>query len=190
MFQNLHGSKHPESKSFGINTMTIETNNLKLIPCDAAILKSAIEGNDKLGKILKAKVPDNWTAFGTDPLKYALHMLTEDAEHTGWLTYFPIIRQENKLIGSGGYKGKPDESGSVELGYEISPEYRNRGFAKEMAVALISNAFANLRVKRITAHTLREVNASVNILSAYGFVKVADVDDPDDGLIWKWMLER
>ncbi|MES2681495.1 MAG: GNAT family N-acetyltransferase [Bacteroidota bacterium] len=170
--------------------MIIETKNLKLIPCDAAILKSAIEGNDKLAEKLNINVADNWTAFGLDALKYSLDKLSKDIEESGWSTYFPILKQNNKLIGSGGYKGKPDQDGCVEIGYEIAPDYRNRGFAGEMAAGLVSNALADQRIKLITAHTLGEVNASTKILTACGFAKVAELNDPEDGLIWKWMLKR
>lgn len=33
------------------NKMTIQTQNLKLIPCDTEILESAIQGNDILAKV-------------------------------------------------------------------------------------------------------------------------------------------
>ncbi|MBL0024226.1 MAG: GNAT family N-acetyltransferase [Saprospiraceae bacterium] len=170
--------------------MIIETKNLRLIPCDKEILVKAIEGNDKLEKMLNIKVADNWTEFGVDPFQFSLDRISEDMEEIGWLTYFPIHKQDNKLIGSAGYKGKPNENGSVEIGYEIAPHYRNKGFATEMAEALISNAFSDIKVKLIIAHTLREENASAKILTKCGFIKVGDIDDPDDGPIWKWELKK
>src|SRR5688572_1999529 len=98
----------------------IETKNLKLNPCDADILKAAIEGNNDLAKKLNVTVNDNWTEFGTEALKYALDQLLKDKAQTGWWTYFPIHRYDNTLIGSGGYKGAPTGDGIVELGYEIA----------------------------------------------------------------------
>lgn len=173
-----------------MSIMIIETNNLKLIPCDLDSLKCAINGDDKLKKLLTIKVADKWTEFGIEPLKYSLSRLSSDVEEMGWLTYFPILKQDNKLIGSCGYKGKPDANGSVEIGYEIAKEFRNKGFASEMAEGLITNAFADGRIKNITAHTLREENASTKILTKYGFIKVAEINDPEDGPIWKWELKK
>jgi [ribosomal protein S5]-alanine N-acetyltransferase len=169
--------------------MTIETKSLTLIACDKTILINAIEGNDKLGKLLNIKVEDNWTEFGLGPLQYSLGRLSEDIQEMGWLTYLPI-KQDNKLIGSCGYKGKPTVNGSVEIGYEIAPGYRNKGLATEMTEGLISHAFANSSVKIIYAHTLRQENASTKILSKFGFVRIGEVNDPDDGLIWKWVLKK
>jgi ribosomal-protein-alanine N-acetyltransferase len=170
--------------------MMIETKNLRLIPCNREILNKAIEGNNELGSLLDLQIADNWTEFGVEPLKYALNLMLKDQEEIGWLTYFPIHKQDNKLIGSGGYKGKPTEYGTVEIGYEITPAYRNKGFATEMAKGLISNAFTDNSVKLIIAHTLPEENASTKILTRFGFVKTGEIMDPDDGLIWKWELKK
>jgi RimJ/RimL family protein N-acetyltransferase len=168
----------------------METKNLRLISCDTEILKSAIEGNDVLARKINVTVPDNWTEFGVSALKYSLDRLTESEEERNWWTYFPIHKQDNKLIGSGGYKGSPTNEGTVELGYEIAPGYRNQGLATEMTKGLIENAFRDKRVKSIIAHTLGNENPSTKVLQKCGFEKVAEMMDPEDGPIWKWELKR
>ena len=170
--------------------MTIETKNLKLIPCDTEILKSAIQGNEILATKINVTVQENWTEFGVGALKYSLDRLTESEEEKNWWTYFPIHKQDNKLIGSGGYKGKPTTDGTVELGYEIASGYRNRGLATEMTKGLIENAFRDDRVTSIIAHTLGQENPSTKVLQKCGFEKVEEINDPEDGLIWKWELKR
>jgi ribosomal-protein-alanine N-acetyltransferase len=170
--------------------MIIETEHLRLIPCDVEILKSAINGNGQLAKTLGVTVVDNWTEFGVGPLQYSLERLLENPANFGWWTYFPIHQQDSKLIGSGGYKGNPTEVGSVELGYEIAPAYRNKGLATEMTKALVSNAFKDSRVQLIIAHTLGAENASAKVLAKCGFEKADEINDPEDGLIWKWKLQR
>lgn len=142
--------------------MIIETKSLRLIPCDAELLESAIAGDDDLAKKLKVSIQAQWTAFGVDALQYSLDRLREGEDESGWWTYFPIHKQDNKLIGSGGYKGKPRE-GTVELGYEIAPEYRNRGLATEMTKGLIENAFKDENVKILIAHTLGQNNPSTKV---------------------------
>ncbi len=170
--------------------MIIETKNLRLIPCSIDILNKAIEGNNELGILLGIHIADNWTEFGVEPLKYSRDKIVKDNEEMGWATYFPIHKQDNTLIGSCGYKGKPSEQGTVEIGYEIAPDYRNKGFATELAKGLITNAFAENSVKIIIAHTLPEENASTKILTKCRFVKTGEINDPEDGLIWKWELEK
>ncbi len=166
----------------------VETTHLKLIPCNPDILKSAIQGDEELARFLQVSVQDSWTAFGTGALQYSLDKLTESEEEKGWWSYFPIYKAENKLIGSGGYKGKPTTEGVVEIGYEIAPAFRNRGLATEMAKGLIENALKDKRVQKIIAHTLGEENPSTKVLKKCGFEKVQEINDPEDGLIWKWEL--
>jgi [ribosomal protein S5]-alanine N-acetyltransferase len=152
-------------------------------------LVTAINGNSALEIYMKVVVPMNWTEFGTSALQYAVDRLN-DVDEAGWWTYFPIHKQHNKLIGSGGYKGKPTDDGIVEIGYEISSEYRNRGLATEFVNALVGNAFSFQKVCAILAHTLGENNASTKVLLKCGFRKVAQYTDPEDGLLWKWELKR
>lgn len=170
--------------------MTIETKQLTLIPCDAEILKSAIAGDAVLAEKLKVGVQENWTEFGVFALQYSLNRLSESEDERGWWTYFPIHKQDGKLIGSGGYKGKPSADGMVELGYEIAPNYRNRGLATEMTMGLVEHAFNDERVKSVVAHTLGHENPSTHVLQKCGFEKIGEIDDPDDGLIWKWELKK
>lgn len=128
---------------------------------------------------------NKWTEVGVEALQYSLDKITE----MGWWTYFAIHKQDNTLMGSGGYKGSPTEEGIVELGYEIALEYRNKGLATQMAQGLVSNAFVDKRAQTIIAHTLGEENASTKVLTKCSFVKVEEINDLHDGLIWKWELK-
>jgi RimJ/RimL family protein N-acetyltransferase len=67
-----------------------------------------------------------------------------------------FIQKNEVLVGNGGFTGSPDESGTVEIGYEIASEYWNRGFATEVAQGMIDYAFAHEDVKAVIAHTLAE----------------------------------
>lgn len=170
--------------------MTIETENLTLIPCNPEILNDAISGNEQLAEKLGVTVPDNWTEFGIEALQYSLDKLLENESEHGWWTYLPIHKQDNKLIGCGGYQGKPTNEGTVEIGYEITADYRNRGLATEMAKGLVEHAFREKEVKSIIAHTLGQNNPSTRVLAKCGFVKIEEIQDPNEGLIWKWELKR
>ncbi|SKB64307.1 GNAT family N-acetyltransferase [Daejeonella lutea] len=162
-----------------------ETPNLTLLPCDVEILTTALKGNHELASRLNITVPEAWTEFGPLALEYSRERLA-DADQAGWWTYFPIHQASNTLIGSGGYKGKPNEEGVVEIGYEIAADYRNQGLATEFCRALVEHAFKDGRVKKVIAHTLGEDNASTKVLSKSGFLKTEVIEDPEDGIIWKW----
>jgi hypothetical protein len=44
-------------------------------------------------------------------------------------------------------------------------------------------------VSVVCAHTLAKENASTKVLTRCGFRKTAELDDPDEGPIWRWELE-
>jgi [ribosomal protein S5]-alanine N-acetyltransferase len=169
---------------------TIETPRLRIIVCNEIVLRHAIKGNRELREYLNVKIPGNWTVFGMEALQYSLEKLGSGENEAGWWTYFPIHREDAALIGSGGYKGKPSDDGFVEIGYEIAGDYRNRGLATEFAQALIRNAFHHDQVHSIIAQTLGEVNASTRVLVRCGFTRTEEINDPDDGIIWRWQLKR
>ena len=166
--------------------MMIETTRLILIPADEHLLRSAIQGSDSLSHELRCRVSPDWTEFGTAPLEHSLKMLELSKDEKGWGTYFPIHKTDRRLIGSCGYKGRPTVEGAVELGYEVAPEYRLKGIGAELVKGLMENAFRFDSVLKIVAYTLPSESASTSILKKLNFRKTAELNDPEDGLIWRW----
>lgn len=153
------------------------------------ILNTVLAGNDALAKHLDVIIPQQWSEFGEAPFLYALEKLKEDDKQSIWWSWLPILVSENTLIGNCGYKGPP-EKGVVEIGYEVALDYRQKGYATEMANALVRNAFTFPDVDLVLAHTLAEENASVHVLRKCGFHFDGELVDPEDGNIWRWKLPR
>ena len=167
----------------------IATPRLRLVPCDEAMLRAIVAGSEALAAHLGARVPAGWPEF-PDAYGHALEMLLADPGLYGWWTFVFLDRAEGGLVGSGGYTGRPAEDGSVEIGYEIAPEFRGRDYATEAARGLLEHALAHGEVRRVVAHTLAEPNASTRVLEKIGFVHAGTVEDPNDGTIWLWRRER
>jgi RimJ/RimL family protein N-acetyltransferase len=108
-----------------------------------------------------------------------------DPWHLGFAVVHPASRS---VIGSGGFKGPPDADGMVEIAYGIVPEHEGRGYATEVARALVGYAYESDSVKLVRAHTLPTPNASTKVLTKCGFGFVGEVIEPDDGLVWRWHL--
>ena len=104
-----------------------------------------------------------------------------------WLPGFGVVHRESGIvIGSAGFKGAPDASGMVEVGYGIVPAYEGRGYATEVTKMLVTWAFASGQVRVVRAHTLPEANASTRVLGKCGFGFEGEVVDPEDGRVWRW----
>jgi [ribosomal protein S5]-alanine N-acetyltransferase len=125
---------------------------------------------------VSGEVSPEWLArlrsgSGSDPWRYG---------------FFVVDPGESAAIGSAAYKGQPDEHGVVEIAYAIVPSHEGRGYATEVAAALVEFAFASGRVRLVRAHTLPEVNASTRVLQKCGFRHTETVVDPEDGPVWRW----
>jgi RimJ/RimL family protein N-acetyltransferase len=168
----------------------IDTPRTQLHCCELPLLHAAIEGEDVLAHHLNAVLVPNWSEFGNVMFHFALERVQPDPSLAQWYGYLPVNKQDRCLMGTCGFKGAPDEEGVVEIGYEIAAPYRNQGFATELATALVQHAFGTGKVTKVLAHTLPEPNASTRVLQKCGFTFAGTVDDPDDGPVWRWVLEK
>lgn len=162
---------------------------LRFINCTPAILEQLLLGESHLATCLDIRIPKKWTEFGEAPFRYVQAHLAEHPESVHWWSWLPVLISENTLVGNCGFKGAPNH-GVVEIGYEVAEDYRRRGLATEMAMALIEYAFSFQEVTMILAHTLPFENHSVAILRKCGFRFVTEIMDPEDGLIWRWELSK
>lgn len=169
--------------------MIIETNRLKLIPCEEKYLEAFLRDENEMLQMLGVDAANNWLQF-PEAIAYSLDMLRSRSAEIHWGMYFFILKDEKRLIGNGGYKGAPDSEGIVEIGYAIAPAYENLGLATEAAQGLITHAFGFENVKTIDAHTLAVTNASGRILQKCGMTKIAEKHDTEDGDIWQWRVLR
>ena len=168
----------------------MKSDRISLINCDERLLKIILKGDEYLAEELGIKIPIQWSEFGKEIFKYTLNKIKERPSEFKWYSYLPIENKTKTLLGSCGYKGEPDNNGLVEIGYEVAKNYRNKGYATEISKLLVENAFTYKKVKKIEAHTLAERNASVRVLEKCKFRFVKEYYDKEDGLIWKWIIEK
>jgi [ribosomal protein S5]-alanine N-acetyltransferase len=95
----------------------------------------------------------------------------------------------DEMIGLCGFKGEPTDEGVVEIAYYTFQEFEGQGFATEMARALIDIASGSDEVQRLIAHTLKEENASTRICKRLGLNFEGEVNDPEDGCVWRWAFD-
>jgi RimJ/RimL family protein N-acetyltransferase len=171
------------------NHRIIETANLQLIPCELAYIEAIMRDKKELEQILGVRVPDNWPQM-PESLDYVYKALHADPTSSEWGYHLFVHTKDRALIGEGGYKGKPDAAGVVEIGYAIIPEYRRRGLAFEAARGLTRQAFTHAEVRVVQAHTLKDGTASINVLKKLGMTLVGTAEDPDEGEVFQWKVER
>jgi RimJ/RimL family protein N-acetyltransferase len=167
----------------------IETPHLRIVPCDDTLFDAIRMGNNTLAKVMGVNVPKKWTEF-RDTFTPSYHRWKAHPPLRDWWVYLIIYKPDNQLIGSCGYKGEPDSNGVVEIGYEIMPSHRGKGLGTETAKGLLDHAFRQSGVQKVIAHTLPEENPSARLLEKIGFAQTEDVNDPDEGFVWRWEISR
>ena len=170
----------------------IETARLQLIACNKLHLGALIESERALADLMGVELAENWLVFPEtfDFLPHALQMLENNPQLLRWGMHLFLKKDENKIVGNGGFKGLPNEDGMVEIGYAVSPLYENQGLATEAARGMIEYAFSWSAVRMVDAHTLAEENASARVLEKCGMTRIAEKHDPEDGDIWQWRILR
>lgn len=103
-----------------------------------------------------------------------------------WICYY--ARANNRLVGSGAFKGKPMH-GRVEIAYAVFPACQRQGHGTAICGALVALARATDPTVRITARTLPHESFSTSILRKNYFVFHSVVNDEDDGEVWEWWYE-
>jgi len=108
------------------------------------------------------------------PIFLSLH--EQHPDWTGWLGWYAIRTDTSRpvLIGSVGFRGKPDERKAVEIGYSVLPEHRGVGLATEMVGALLDWA-APRGAEIVEAETTIDNVASIRVLKRHGF-KIGNAD--------------
>lgn len=153
-----------------MNSLYITTRRLKLLPCSLEVTQAAISKNkSEVETLLGVKVPDEWYASEViDFFPVYTQMLRDDPSHLGWGVWLMIHVDDSTLIGDLGFGGKPDEQGTVEMGYEVLAAYRNQGYAFEAVNALVNFAFTQPKLQKIIAHCPDDHAISIHILKKLG----------------------
>jgi RimJ/RimL family protein N-acetyltransferase len=166
--------------------LTIETQRLKMLPFTLDAMKAAtLASKEPLEAILGATVPASWPGPDlADALPIFAARLEKDP--TAWSGLI-IHKADQILIGDMGMMGGPDDQGMVEIGYSIIPEYRNQGYASEMAHALVQWAIQEPSIKVISAKTLKDNAPSIKVITRAG---LHCVGEQDEWLLWELHLNN
>lgn len=100
-----------------------------------------------------------------------------------WFSYYIVAQIDGveTVVGTCGFKGPPDDRGTVEIGYAIVPAYHRRGIGTAAVAVLVEIALSDQGVRRVTAETPVSFASSRALLEQSGFVVVSERSDPEDG---------
>jgi RimJ/RimL family protein N-acetyltransferase len=91
-----------------------------------------------------------------------------DYERTHGFTSWAVIRKEdNAFIGKCGFNYLPDNS-DIELSYMLDEPYWGRGYATEIAKAVLEHGMNKLNMKRVVALVYPQNSPSIRVIEKTG----------------------
>lgn len=147
----------------------IQTPRLDLRSARLYVLLADLEGADELARELDVDVPDAWPPplFDEAAIQWTIDRVTA-GQPDEFLLYYWILRDQETLIGLGGYKGTPLD-GRIEIGYSVLPEFQRRGLATEGVAGLVRFAFQHDEIHEVFAETLPHLEGSIGVLQKNRF---------------------
>jgi ribosomal-protein-alanine N-acetyltransferase len=128
--------------------------------------------------------PGGWPEF-PEAIDFTIDRLAKHPHEGDWWMHYFLV--DGLIVGSGGFVGRP-KKGVAEIGYEIAPGFRGRGYGIGAASALVEQAFDSGEVKSVIAHTLAVEDASSKLLERLGFVNEEEFQDEQGVTLWRWRL--
>lgn len=174
----------------------VRTTRLRLVALNASLSRLQIEDRAAFFDTLGVRHEPVWPPelMDGDSLRWVDERLSADPAEAGWLTWvfvWPgVAGQPDRLVGAGGFKGVPDASGTVEVGYSMLLSFREQGLATEAVEGLIGWAESDSRVRRIIAHTLDHLTASRRVLEKTGFVETQTFEDEQGRTVVRYERPR
>lgn len=150
------------------------TDRLRVITFEVDMIKALVEGTAQLEKLIPYGVP---AEYPLDVYKqffpYKIDRFTKHPKENQWEGLI-IHRESRTVIGDIGFKGSPNESGEINLGYSILPHYQGLGYATEAAIGMVEWGLAQPGVRKITASCSLDNHASIRVLQKAGLVQMQE----------------
>jgi ribosomal-protein-alanine N-acetyltransferase len=111
---------------------------------------------------------------------YRSRQLTRTPSDATWVTRL-VVAPSGEVVGRAGFHGAP-EDGTVEIGYEIDPAHRRRGYARAALRILLDVARRETGVLTLRATISPDNEASRALVEGHGLVVTGEQWDEEDGL--------
>jgi len=156
-------------------SLRLKTKRLELIAGTSELLRAETSDRERFARLLEARVHPAWAQeLDYQEVMGSMAQRLEDApDEVGWWGWYFVLHYRltghRTLIGNGGFKGPPDDEGTVEISYSLLPPYRNKGYTTEAVEALVTWAFQHPEVTQVIAEAQPGNMASVRVLQKAGF---------------------
>ncbi len=158
--------------------MTIRSERLDLVVLPRGFLERVLDGAARPD--LGFSDPDDVLRGAGDVVELRIAQLEANPALEPWLLRAVVVRETGIAVGFCTFHREPDERGVVEIGYEIAPAYRRRGYAREVIRAMAAWAGSH-GARTLRASVGADNVASLALVRGEGFALVGEQIDEVDG---------
>ena len=161
----------------------VSSDRLDLVPMSLELMEALQRGDRESAEQLAGyRIPAEWPEGMLSVLRFRIAIALAQPETVPLLLRAMVLRADPKVVvGRIGFHGPADDTGMLEIGYEVFPPYRRRGYAREAVVAMFRWAQRDPAVLRFRATVSPENEPSRNLIAGLGFTEVGTQWDEEDG---------
>jgi len=157
---------------------------IRLVPIPLAAMRALVAGDLAAASELAGVALSPW--FSSESCTWLWEFRIPQLERTPtdaeWVARVVVDAATGDAVGHAGFHSAPTEEGLVEVGYEIDPAHRRRGYARAALSALIDLAERHPRVAVVRASIAPDNVASHATIAGFGFDPAGEQWDERDGL--------
>jgi RimJ/RimL family protein N-acetyltransferase len=116
-----------------------------------------------------------------------LDQIGQDPASAEWIARVAVAEPGGIVVGHGGFHGPPDDDGTVEVAYSVDPAHRRRGYATAILAALLQRVQEDPSVHAVRASIRPDNAGSLATIAKFGFRKIGEQWDTDDGLEYVYL---
>lgn len=160
----------------------IRSERLDLISVGLDFVRAALEGDvEEAERYAGVRLPVGWNRAAGSALRFRRAQMEADPSTRPWLLRLIVVRDTEEMAGYVNFHAPPGDVGWVEIGYQIEPGFRRRGYAYEAAMAMFRWAGEH-GVDRFRASVSPHNEPSLAMARKMGFTRVGQQWDDVDGL--------
>jgi ribosomal-protein-alanine N-acetyltransferase len=131
----------------------VSSNRLNLVPMTLEFMETSLSGDrESAQRMVGYRIPADWPRGVESTLRFRIAIARAQPETLPLLLRAMVLRSDPEvLVGRIGFHGPPDDAGMLEIGYEVFPSYRRRGYAREAVQAMLRWAQHDPAVRRFRA---------------------------------------
>jgi ribosomal-protein-alanine N-acetyltransferase len=159
------------------------SDRLVLVPMSLEVMETLLRGDrDAAQQMVRYRIPQDWPMAIASTLKFRIPLARAHPGSLPLLFRVMVLRADPEVVvGRIGFHGPVDAVGMVEIGYEVFPDYRRQGYAREAVVSMLRLARRDPAIRLFRATVSPDNLPSRRLVTGLGLVEVGVQWDEEDG---------